>query len=245
MLRLDACGRTDRGLHPKRPTNQDGLFPSDKFDESVVFAVVDGMGGYGGGDRARDIALAAIGERAGRAPTDPGEAVTWLLGTLEAANSRIVQEARAIPAFSQMGTTVVLALALEDRLYVVHLGDARAYRLRGHHLERLTRDHLILLEAGLTEEQIAPDHPLRHTISRCLGREPMFRVDEQESEMQEGDVFLLCSDGLSAYVPDATIGGILLNAKTAAQAVDQLVQAALDTGGKDNITVLVIRVLAG
>ncbi|MFL5872092.1 MAG: Stp1/IreP family PP2C-type Ser/Thr phosphatase [Solirubrobacterales bacterium] len=227
--------RTDTGR--QRNANEDSLFIA-----APLFVVADGMGGAQAGEVASKAAAESF---SGELPKAPPERL--LEETIEAANRTIHELARKDPSLSGMGTTTTAALVdLEGETVAIgHVGDSRAYRLRGAKFEQLTRDHSLVEEmrrkGQLTDAQ-AEDHPQRSIITRALGPEPEVQVDVQTVPAQDGDVFLICSDGLTTMLDDETIGRILARATSLQAAVRALVDEANRAGGRDNITVVAFRV---
>ncbi len=235
MLRVDDHAfRTDTGR--QRNANEDSFFA-----RAPIFVVADGMGGAQAGEVASKAAAEAFDRDL---PDAPPERV--LRETIEAANREIHDHARADPALAGMGTTLTAAIvdAQKEEVGIGHVGDSRAYRLRGGKLERLTRDHSLVEEmrrkGQLTDAQ-AEDHPQRSIITRALGPEPDVDVDVHTVPSQPGDVFLLCSDGLTTMVDDEKIARILAGATSMTAAVRELVDEANRAGGRDNITALAFR----
>lgn len=234
-LRIDdQASRTDTGR--QRSANEDSLFL-----RSPVFVVADGMGGAQAGEVASKVAAESFDREL---PAAPPERV--LSETIEAANRRIHERARTDPELTGMGTTttaVIVDLEAEE-VAIGHVGDSRAYRLRGGKFERLTRDHSLVEEmrrkGQLTDAQ-AEDHPQRSIITRALGPEPEVTVDVQTVPAQPGDVFLICSDGLTTMLGDDHIARLLGRASSMDSAVRALVDEANRAGGRDNITVIAFR----
>lgn len=234
-LRIDdQASRTDTGR--QRSANEDSLFL-----RSPVFVVADGMGGAQAGEVASKVAAESFDREL---PAAPPERV--LSETIEAANRRIHERARTDPELTGMGTTttaVIVDLEAEE-VAIGHVGDSRAYRLRAGKFERLTRDHSLVEEmrrkGQLTDAQ-AEDHPQRSIITRALGPEPEVTVDVQTVPAQPGDVFLICSDGLTTMLGDDHIARLLGRASSMDSAVRALVDEANRAGGRDNITVIAFR----
>jgi serine/threonine protein phosphatase PrpC len=234
-LRIDdLASRTDTGR--QRSANEDSLFL-----RVPVFVVADGMGGAQAGEVASKLAAESFDREL---PAAAPERV--LTETIEAANRRIHERARTDPELTGMGTTttaVIVDLESEE-VAIGHVGDSRAYRLRGGKFERLTRDHSLVEEmrrkGQLTEAQ-AEDHPQRSIITRALGPEPEVKVDVQTVPAQPGDVFLICSDGLTTMLDDDHIARLLSRASSTDSAVRALVDEANRAGGRDNITVIAFR----
>jgi serine/threonine protein phosphatase PrpC len=228
--------RTDTGR--QRNANEDSLFV-----EAPLFVVADGMGGAQAGEVASRASVESFAHDLPSASTPPERR---LGETIEAANRTIHELARKDPSLTGMGTTTTAALVDLDgeEVAIGHVGDSRAYRLRGGKFEQLTRDHSLVEEmrrkGQLTDEQ-AEDHPQRSIITRALGPEPEVDVDLQTVPAQAGDVFLICSDGLTTMLDDAKIAHILSRATSLQSAVRALVDEANRAGGRDNITVVLFR----
>src|SRR5918994_2606233 len=226
--------RTDTGR--QRNANEDS-----HFTDAPLFVVADGMGGAQAGEVA---SKAAVDSFAQEIPAAPPERV--LEQTIEAANRTIYELARKDPGLAGMGTTTTAAIVDLDseEVAIGHVGDSRAYRFRGGRFEQLTRDHSLVEEmrrkGQLTDEQ-AEDHPQRSIITRALGPEPEVQVDLQTVPAQHGDVFLICSDGLTTMLDDDDIARILSRATSLRAAVRALVDEANRAGGRDNITVVAFR----
>jgi PPM family protein phosphatase len=227
--------RTDTGR--QRNANEDSL-----FTRAPLFVVADGMGGAQAGEVASKAAAESF---AGELPAASPERV--LEQTIEGANRTIHELARKDPGLAGMGTTVTAAIVdLEaEEVAIGHVGDSRAYRFRAGKFEQLTRDHSLVEEmrrkGQLTDAQ-AEDHPQRSIITRALGPEPEVQVDLQTVPAQDGDVFLICSDGLTTMLDDEEIARLLGRATSLSAAVRALVDEANRAGGRDNITVVAFRV---
>jgi protein phosphatase len=226
--------RTDTGR--QRNANEDSLFV-----DAPLFVVADGMGGAQAGEVASRAAAESFAQNLPPAPPE-----RLLEETIEGANRTIHELARKDPSLAGMGTTTTAALVDLDseEVAIGHVGDSRAYRLRGGKLEQLTRDHSLVEEmrrkGQLTDAQ-AEDHPQRSIITRALGPEPEVEVDLQTVPAQAGDVFLICSDGLTTMLDDEKIAHILARATSLQSAVRALVDEANRAGGRDNITVVLFR----
>lgn len=236
---MDLGAATHQGL--VRSGNEDGFFASR---EQAVFAVADGMGGHAHGEVASHLALEAIERFAPSLSTAvPGELANVLYDTVQAANSSIFSQAESQEARNRMGTTLVLSAICGDRLYFAHIGDSRLYLLRGEMLTQLTRDHSVvqaLIDRGEISADEAAIHPLRHQITRVVGGDNRVSPEIASQALEPGDQILLCTDGLSGAVAQETIKAILLSTRTAQQKVDDLIHAALDAGGPDNITAVLV-----
>ncbi len=235
MLRIDEqAHRSDTGR--QRSANEDSFFV-----RPPIFVVADGMGGAQAGEVASKAAADAFDVDL---PDGPPERV--LRETILTANRRIHELARADPSRAGMGTTLTAAIvdAGAEEVAIGHVGDSRAYRLRAGKLEQLTRDHSLVEEmrrkGQLTDAQ-AQDHPQRSIITRALGPEPEVEPDLQTVPAAPGDVFLICSDGLTTMLGEEQIGELLSGATSLDAAVRALVDEANRAGGRDNITALAFR----
>jgi serine/threonine protein phosphatase PrpC len=226
--------RTDTGR--QRNANEDSL-----FTKAPLFVVADGMGGAQAGEVASKAAAESFAHELPKAPPE-----RVLEETIEGANRTIHELARKDPGLAGMGTTITAAIVDLDgeEVAIGHVGDSRAYRLRRDNFEQLTRDHSLVEEmrrkGQLTDAQ-AEDHPQRSIITRALGPEPEVQVDLQTVPAQAGDVFLICSDGLTTMLGDEQIGRILTRATSLQAGVRALVDEANRAGGRDNITVVAFR----
>jgi protein phosphatase len=224
---------TDLGR--QRQGNEDNLFV-----RAPLFVVADGMGGAQAGEVASQMAAESFesGLPGGRPPAE------GLVHVIEDANRRIHERSRNEAQRAGMGTTVTAAYVGEREVTIGHVGDSRAYVLRDSDLIRLTRDHSLVGElvarGKLTEEQ-AERHPQRSVITRSVGPEPEVDVDVEAYQARDGDVFLVCSDGLTSMVFEDRVKEILLAAGSLEQAGRELIGAANEAGGRDNITVILFR----
>lgn len=230
---VEHVGRTDVGR--QRSVNEDALVLSPPF-----FAVADGMGGAKAGEVASAMAAETF---AGE--SDSGEpAEAQLTRILREANRRIYELATSDDSHRGMGTTVTAAKVTGSEVSLGHVGDSRAYRLRADELEQVTRDHSLVAElerSGQITPEAAEHHPQRSIITRALGPEPDVQVDTYTLAGRAGDLFLICSDGLTSMISDDELASILRASETLEEAADALVRAANQSGGKDNITVVMFR----
>lgn len=236
MIRVAAhSGKTDTGR--QRRANEDSM-----LSHAPLFVVADGMGGAQAGEVASRAAVSAFEEGLPDGPLSE-----TLPSRIQTANRVIHDQARSDPAYAGMGTTITAA-AIDPKSETVtigHVGDSRAYRIRDGIIQRLTRDHSLVEEmrrrGQLTEAQ-AEEHPQRSIITRALGPEPAVDVDVQEVAAAPGDVFLLCSDGLTSMLDDDRIRTLVVEADSLEVAARELVDAANLAGGRDNITVVLFQV---
>jgi PPM family protein phosphatase len=234
MLRVvEQAGLTDVGR--QRDANEDNLVLA-----APVFAVADGMGGARAGEVASRIAAEAFDDE--RDPEATPE--QQLAGVARMANRRIHELSQRDESHRGMGTTLTAALFDGDCVSIGHVGDSRAYRLRDGQLQQLTDDHSLVAElerSGQLTPEAAEHHPQRSIITRALGPEPTVEVDTHSHPARPGDVYLLCSDGLTGMVSDDDLGAIVRGSGSLAGAAESLVRAANQSGGKDNITVVLFR----
>jgi PPM family protein phosphatase len=235
MLRVsDHFERTDTGR--ARRENEDSYYA-----RSPMFAVADGMGGAQAGEVASQVAVEVLEQGL---PARGGSVEERLRELVDEANSRINALSRADDQRAGMGTTLTLAYVGEDELSVAHVGDSRLYRLRDGRFERLTDDHTLveeLVRQGKLTPQEAHQHPQRSIITRALGPEAAVEADSHTWPARDGDVYLLCSDGLTSMVSEAQVGEVLAAAASLSDAGRRLIDAANAAGGRDNITVILFR----
>jgi serine/threonine protein phosphatase PrpC len=240
MLYLEPFGATHAGK--VRANNEDALLVGEGRDETL-FVVADGIGGFEAGEVASRIAVDVLKELA------PGASFE---AAISEANRRILAAGRGDERLSGMGTTVVAVrfggTRDEPVAQVAHVGDSRAYLLRGGSLRPVTEDHSLVAElvrsGDLTRDQAA-EHPQKNLITRALGADEEVEVDTSVLPVEAGDRFLLCSDGLSDMIPETRVGEILAEAPgDPEKPARSLVSAALDAGGADNVTVIVVDVKA-
>jgi PPM family protein phosphatase len=234
VLRVaEQAHRTDTGR--QRNANEDAYFANPP-----LFAVADGMGGAQAGEVASRLAAESF-EAVGRGEESPE---AYLRAIAKTANARIHRLAESDSSRSGMGTTLTAALVEDDEVGFAHVGDSRAYLFRDAELKLLTSDHSLVEElrrqGRLTDEQ-AEDHPQRSIITRALGPERDVDIDTMTYRARPGDVYLLCSDGLTTMVREDRIATALSEAATLEDAVSRLVSEANEAGGRDNITVVVFR----
>lgn len=223
-----------------RATNQDALLVRPGL--YGLYGVADGMGGHKAGDVASKMAVAVVEKMLGSAsPSAP-----LLRAVVEEANRQIFEKQLSNPDYSGMGTTITLIWEDDARILLGHVGDSRAYRLRGREIRQVSEDHSMVAEMvreGLLTEKEARQHPYRNIITRALGTAETIEVDVVEMEKVPGDIYLLCSDGLSEYVLEKRMLEIVRR-NTLEKAADALLKLALDGGGQDNISLILAEVTA-
>jgi protein phosphatase len=236
---VQAFGLSDVGL--VRSNNEDAyvVLPGLAF-----FAVADGVGGHAAGEVAARMAIDAVQavlmDPAGSAP--PG--LHRLAGGVEYANARVYAAAQERGRV-KMGTTFTGLLLEDGRACLAHVGDSRAYLLRGRRLVQLTEDHTLVgayVQAGIMTREEAAVSEVRNIITRAVGVEETVEVDTRQLAVEPGDTFLLCSDGLHGVVGDEDMTSILLRERDLTRAAAELVQRANDAGGPDNVTAVLARV---
>ena len=250
---LEIASCTDPGI--VRSHNEDSI-AADAAKGLVVLA--DGMGGYNAGEVASGMATTVITtelqhllDETPPYRLEPASGKPYaeklLQDQIAKANTSIFQAAQSQPQYAGMGTTLVVCLFYDNKILVAHLGDSRLYRLRGDDFRQITRDHSLLqeqIDSGLITLEQAKFAQHKNLVTRALGIDPAVEPEIHEHRAQSGDIYLLCSDGLCDMVSDDDIGSTLrdlgANVELAAQ---QLVQMANDNGGRDNVSVILVRVV--
>ena len=236
-MKLCFTGLSDTGL--VRTVNQDSYYLDDP--DGRFFVVADGMGGHAGGQEASSLAIKTIHTYLEQHWDNEINTDTLLADAIEEANQSILQDQLNHPERCDMGTTLVVLSFRGDQTWIAHIGDSRLYRLRGSNLEQLTQDHTWVAKAiktgDLTKEE-AKSHPWRHVLSQCLGRRDICQIDVESIEVEVGDRFLLCSDGLTEEVPDDLISKVLTH--NPPEAAQLLIDEAKKAGGSDNITIIIV-----
>ena len=252
-MEVSAHGLTHVGR--QRQHNEDAFLVAN---EAKLFLVADGMGGHAAGEIASRIAVDSISEFILHTKEDDG---TWphaydehytrttnrLMAAVRLANTRVLEAMRKDARLRGMGTTVVACMADNDTMSFAHVGDSRAYMIRDKQLSRITNDHSWVFEqvqAGMLTEAEAEKHPLRNVITRALGGALQVTPDASEIEARPGDVVLLCSDGLTGMVPESEILKIVTaNNGDLEKACRDLIDAANERGGLDNVTAVLLKAL--
>jgi serine/threonine protein phosphatase PrpC len=271
-VRVDICGRSHRGK--VRPNNEDHFFvarfgrflerlfsnlPENAlptlFEETGYGAIVaDGIGGSEAGEVASSLAISTLVNLVLGTPdwimrldddSLQNEVRQRMLQRYDQISETLAEQARADPSLRGFGTTMTMAVSLGRDLFVVHIGDSRAYLLRQRKLHQLTRDHTLaqaLAEHGTIIQKDVATHRLRHVLTKSLGAKGGHVEPEiEEVVLEDGDLLLLCTDGLTEMVEERKIAQALLDEETAEKACQRLVEEALSAGGKDNVTVVVAR----
>ncbi|MEI8168330.1 MAG: Stp1/IreP family PP2C-type Ser/Thr phosphatase [Rhodoferax sp.] len=240
------CAQTDPGR--TRDNNEDSV----AFDEATHLAVLaDGMGGYNAGEIASGMATAFIKSELSRWLSEAGLQANALQVRraieicVDNANLSVLNSAKSNPHYAGMGTTLVVGVFQENTLLLGHIGDSRCYRWRANKLVQITRDHSLLqeqMDAGLLTPEQAAISPNRNLVTRALGVELDARMELHEHSVEQGDVYLMCSDGLTDMVEDPAIARVLQTGATLHKLAEELVSLANENGGRDNITVLLTQV---
>ncbi len=237
LILVTAVGRTDPGR--RRKHNEDAYLV---MEDQAVYAIADGMGGYAAGEVASQLATEVLGEafRTNTFTGTPDETIPRrgdeMIRAIQMANTAILTQARSNEAQSGMGTTIVTCRFSpnKQRVYICHVGDSRAYRFRGDEILQLTTDHT-LGAVGITG-------PAASKLSRAVGIQDTVEVDLRVDAPKVGDYYMLCSDGLSKMVPEEMIRDIIRESPSLDVAVERLVERANERGGRDNVTVILVRV---
>jgi protein phosphatase len=252
VAKLDSYGASDVGR--RRQLNEDSLVMDQ---ESRLFIVADGMGGHNAGEIASKLAVETVLNFIRRAKEE--EEITWPYGvdpklSIEAnrlrtaimlANKRVWKEADKRQDYTGMGTTIVAAVIGNDCITFTGAGDSRLYRVRGEEIEQLTTDDSwvqVAIDEGVLDPEEAEHHPMRNIITKAIGAKEDIDVPVFEEQLEDGDLYLLCSDGLHGMINDKEIRRIVLQSGNELEkCVKELIEAANENGGKDNVTVLVMR----
>lgn len=227
----------------RRKLNQDFVYTSEEPVGHLpnLFVVADGMGGHKAGDYASKLAVTTMVEEiAGSDETIPEK----LLGrAIETANGKVRESAERMPELEGMGTTVVAASCDGDTLSIANVGDSRLYIVSGHEIRQITRDHSWVEEmvrrGGLGRDE-ARNHPDKNIITRAVGAEDTIKADFFSVKLKEGDLILMCTDGLTNMLEDEEIRMILDGARDIVEKAEELVRRANENGGMDNISVILI-----
>ncbi|ACK64264.1 protein serine/threonine phosphatase [Rippkaea orientalis PCC 8801] len=238
MMNRRFTGLTDTGV--LRSVNQDNYYidPDGRF-----FIVADGMGGHAGGQEASAIAAQQIHAYLDAHWNADIPSHTLLEKAFLQANQGILDDQNAHPERGDMGTTAVVVLFRGDQPWRAHIGDSRLYRIRHNKLEQITEDHTWVARAlkmgDITRDQ-AKTHPWRHVLFQCLGRKDVNTIEIARLDVQPGDRLLLCSDGLTEEVSDEMIKTLFEEGESCEAIAQNLVEAAKEAGGSDNITVIIV-----
>lgn len=243
---MKAVGMSDIGKC--RKNNEDAYYISAGEDPAEnLYLVADGMGGCNAGEVASSTAieafLAYFWKEMKHAESE--DMLDLLTGAMAAANRAVYEKSNSVREFAEMGTTVVAAAIREDKLYVAHVGDSRAYLCRKKELIPLTTDHSYVMElvklGSITKEEAA-SHPKRNVITRAIGIKGDVETDTMIQPIREGDILLLCSDGLSGMLKDEEIGKMLAKRGEPEKKAAHLIEEANRRGGFDNISLILVEI---
>jgi len=237
---------TDTGR--SRSNNEDSV-AIDEWSSLVVLA--DGMGGYNAGEVASSMATSFIKSELGRWLSEAAASATdtdvrrAMEICVDNANRAIFNSANSNPRYAGMGTTLVVGVFRETRLLLGHVGDSRCYRMRAGRLTQITHDHSLLqeqIDAGLITAEQAAFSANKNLVTRAVGVEDTVLLETHQHDVLPGDIYVLCSDGLTDMLDDETIAQLLQRCELLPEAATALIDAANDAGGKDNISVVLARV---
>ncbi|MBI5921569.1 MAG: Stp1/IreP family PP2C-type Ser/Thr phosphatase [Betaproteobacteria bacterium] len=248
---LETVSRSDAGM--VRSHNEDSVYLNPALGLAVL---ADGMGGYNAGEVASGMVTTLLGSELEKAfgrqePQLQGNdgqrrAHDLLEQEIARANHAVYQAAQSQPQYAGMGTTLVMALFYDNRMTVAHIGDSRLYRLRGEEFLQITRDHSLLqeqIDSGILTPEQARHSQNKNLVTRAVGVDPTVEAEIHDYETSPGDIYLLCSDGLNDMVEDEEIGmTVQMLSANLELAATQLVQMANDNGGRDNVSVILVRI---
>lgn len=230
-----------------RQVNEDRAWSGKVPGGWTAVIVADGMGGHRAGDVASELAVSTLADSLQSWPPDvqAAQGITLLQEMIGKANKAVFETASLNEKYHNMGTTLAVAVLGKKRGWIGHVGDSRIYRFRAGGLEQLTDDHTVINElskAGQISPEEAARHPLRHAVTRSVGTDREVKADVKAIDMMPGDRLLLCSDGLSGLVEPEKLLAVLgaTDGVTLDEIADRLVEMALDAGGDDNVTVVLV-----
>lgn len=241
---MKIVSKTDIGR--VRLVNEDRVCVEASVNGFAYAVVADGMGGHLAGDVASQMTIQYIDQQMKQrlqAGMDEDACAELLRALIQEANDHVYKLAGTSDQYTGMGTTVVAVIAEPGRIVVAHIGDSRAYMISGRSIIQLTEDHSLvneLLKNGQINEEEAAIHPRRNVLVRALGTDPSVEVDVNSHEWREGDILLLCTDGLSGLVPAEEIVDTVNSDACWNEKAEQLVARALEAGGDDNVTVVLL-----
>lgn len=251
-MKIKSCGVTDVGL--KREKNEDSILVDD---DASIYIVADGMGGHLGGEFASRLAVETVRDIFHKFREDPettqtefSEEVIRDIGArlkyaISKASNRVYEEAGRNVNLAGMGTTMVGLVIDDGKAYIGHVGDSRAYLLQDNEIIQLTEDHSLVAEqirAGFITEEGAKYHRLKNIITRSVGFQKDVEADILVRDLEDGDTFLLCSDGLSNMLEDESLLSLVRKSKNLQTACKRLVDEANKSGGEDNISVILVKI---
>ncbi|RLQ95929.1 Stp1/IreP family PP2C-type Ser/Thr phosphatase [Falsibacillus albus] len=245
---MKAVFKTDHGKLRLHNEDNGGVFWNEEND--LLAVVADGMGGHNAGDVASEMTKEKISELWSQSSkvNAPSEAESWLTDQVKVINRHIYEHANQNPDCEGMGTTLVAAICHERFVTIAHIGDSRVYILNDLGLQQLTSDHSLvneLVRLGQISKEDAEHHPRKHWILKSLGTEPNVEADIKTITFEEGDILLLCSDGLSNKLSEGEMGQILQESISLEEKADRMIGLANEYGGEDNITLVIVEYQAG
>jgi PPM family protein phosphatase len=240
-LLIEYGARSDQGM--VRSSNEDSFIANS---ESKIFLVADGMGGHAAGEIASQITASTVNELLSKESLESNvENVLYL--AVQEANTRVYETQKLKSEYRGMGSTLTVLIVRDDRYFLAQVGDSRAYLFRKNTLSQLSRDHSLvwpLYEKGLLTKEALSRHPRKNLITRSIGTHTEIEVDLQSGAIFEGDVFLLCTDGLTDVLMDKDIQQILsAGGKNPQEICERFIQAANSGGGPDNVTAVMVGIL--
>jgi PPM family protein phosphatase len=241
MLQIVSFGKTDRGL--RRSNNEDTYLAKPEFGFCLV---ADGMGGAAAGELASQIFSDTTLEVFSTATVSASDPIQLVQQSFILANDRILKHTDEVPAHKGMGCTAELMAFSGDKFILGHMGDSRTYRFKNGLLKQLSQDHSLVqdqLDRGLITPEEARNHAMKNVILRAVGVDETPALDLVRGNLSTGDLFLLCSDGLTDMVEDSGISSVLASASHLPRKAEQLIDLAKTGGGRDNITVVLIEIL--
>lgn len=222
-----------------RTNNEDSYLADDK---KGLFIVCDGMGGHNGGEVASSMAVNILRQNV-QYINNIDEALIALKNAIQKANRQIWQTGKADPELLNMGTTIIAAAIIDNQMVVGNVGDSSLYLIRGEKIEKISRDHTLaatMLDNGLLKPEELRNNSYSHILTRALGVEETVEIDFFNYDLESGDRILLCSDGLTDLLDEKDIWATVTSNQDIAKAAQRLVHMALDRGGHDNITTILI-----
>jgi serine/threonine protein phosphatase PrpC len=250
-LALEMVSRSDAGM--VRSHNEDAVYLNSAFGLAIL---ADGMGGYNAGEVASGMVTTLLGSELEKAFSRPESRLidkdgrqqtrSLLEAEIANANNAVYQAAQSQPQYAGMGTTLVMAVFYDNAITVAHIGDSRLYRLRGEEFHQITRDHSLLqeqIDSGMLTAEQARNSQNKNLVTRAVGVDPLVESEIHEYATLPGDIYLLCSDGLNDMIEDEEIGMTLrMLSANLELAATQLIQMANDNGGRDNVSVILVRI---
>ena len=241
---IKAYAKSDKGK--VREINQDYYYISESLDQVQLYILADGMGGYSGGEIASSLAVQTaknyIENNFKEIEKDKDSIIQLLGSSMEYANMIVYEKSKENPELQGMGTTLEICLIYNNKAYIGHIGDSRIYRIRKDFIRKLTQDHSyvqkLVKEGKITKEE-AENHPKKNMLMKALGCELRIEPDVTVKGFQEGDIILICSDGLTNMIPEQEIYNIIK--ENYEDAAENLIKRANELGGNDNITIILIK----